>query len=340
MQVEDDPRLLELMLQDIRSAGPMYQPTNYWAVYEKTFLPELRRRGLRNFASRRGSILSSFGGTDCFQRKIPLPFKLPREKRLEEFKSGVFDEVAALGRKFGARPIEALEISSAGNPKDLIRKQGRAYPASSLRYYLEYAYCCQFIDFDKISVLVELGSGAGKQVEVIKKLHPQITFLLFDIPPQLYVAEQYLKAVFPSAVLSYRQTREMGSLSGLPKAHQGKIGLFGNWKFPLLRELEFDLFWNAASFQEMEPDVVANYLSIADTQAKAVFLHQMMGGKEIAKKKGWHGVLRQTILEDYRKGLRSHALIDLSGGLLPFHGASGEAYQGSFWKRKTAPVVA
>jgi len=41
----------------------------------------------------------------------------------------------------------------------------------------------------------------------------------------------------------------------------GRVHLLGNWQMPTLREFQFDLFWNAASFGEMEPDVVENYLS-------------------------------------------------------------------------------
>lgn len=320
MQVEDDPELLELMLKDTRSAGSLYRPTNYWAVYEKTFLPQLRRLGLRDFASRKNSVLSSFGATDLGSTAS------------EEEKRRVFDWAAGLGRRLGARPLEELELSLVGNPKELIRYNGKEYPASALRYYLEYAYCCQFVDFDQVSILVELGSGAGKQAEVIKKLHPEITFLLFDIPPQLYVAEQYLKTVFPESVLSYRQTRQMESLTGILQTRPRKICLLGNWKFPLVGDLSFDLFWNAASFQEMEPAVVANYLHFVRGRAEAVFLHQMMGGKEVARRPGKHGVLRKTTLEQYKNGLAGYDLIDLSSGLLPFHGASADAYRCSFWR--------
>lgn len=348
MQVEEDHPLLERMLEDTRSAPAIYQPTNYWAVYEKRFLPELRRWGLRDFATRRNSVLSSFGGTDLFPDyganlkglfsclnpllNRVLPLRLPYDMRPDDIKRAVFDQVALLGEKWGARPLEALEIFPAGNPSDLVCRNGKAYPTSVLRYYLEYAYCCRFIDFDRVSILVELGSGAGRQAEVVKRLHHHVTLLLFDIPPQLYVAEQVLKAIFPGEVVSYRQTREITSLAGIARTGRGKIHILGNWQFPLLRELPFDLFWNSASFQEMEPDVAAHYLGVVDPQAESVYLHQMMGGKEVAPRKGRHGVLRRTTLEDYRRGLARHTLVDLSEGLLPFRRVSQGCYQASFWK--------
>ena len=93
--MKNDPDLLALMLKDARAADPLYQPTNYWAVYEKRILTELRRRGLCGFASRKGSAIASFGAADCFPRRM-LPFRSPQQKRIEEFKNRVFTEAAAL----------------------------------------------------------------------------------------------------------------------------------------------------------------------------------------------------------------------------------------------------
>ena len=41
-QVEDDHELLDLMMQDMLNGPSIYRPTNYWTVYEKKFLPELK----------------------------------------------------------------------------------------------------------------------------------------------------------------------------------------------------------------------------------------------------------------------------------------------------------
>ena len=66
--------------------------------------------------------------------------------------------------------------------------------------------------------------------------------------------------------------------------HKGKILCLG-WKFPMIEEIPVDLFWNASSFQEMEPEVVANYLKFVNRAAKSVYLLEVMGGKEVASKK-------------------------------------------------------
>ena len=199
-----------------------------------------------------------------------------------------------------------------------------------ISYYLHYVYCCNFLDFNSIGTIVELGGGAGKQVEVIKKLHPHIRFLLFDIVPPLYVAQRYLQTVFPDDVISYRETRKMTSI---PEIGERKILIFGNWQFPLLENVKIDLFWNASSFQEMEPDIVGNYLHYVNSQADSVYLQELMGGSHVGRP-GKFGVLTPTTLKDYEKGLDNFRLLDLSPSRGPFGRAlGGNEDSDSFWLR-------
>ena len=39
LQVQDDPALLDLMLEDLHEGPELYQPGNYWANYEKLLVP-------------------------------------------------------------------------------------------------------------------------------------------------------------------------------------------------------------------------------------------------------------------------------------------------------------
>ena len=51
------------MLRDTQEGPELYRPTNYWKLYEKIFLPELKEKVLKDFRRRKGSVLSSFGAT-------------------------------------------------------------------------------------------------------------------------------------------------------------------------------------------------------------------------------------------------------------------------------------
>jgi len=361
-QVEDDFNLLCLMMEDTASAQAEYRPTQYWKRYEDYFMPELRTLGLHDFRKRHKSVLSSFGATDLVPhvdvassrifshrwiRRLPgwstlinlanalvrpcESLLLWRGISLQDLFVSTYYLAATIGKLSGAKPLGELSVSLAGNPEEVFTKDARNYTTSALYYYLRYAYCCRFTCFDNDPLIVELGSGCGKQVEVIKKFHPGARFLLFDIPPQLYVCEQYLKAVFPDQVVSYRETREWHQLGELKP---GYIYIMPNWKFPGIQSISVDLFWNAASFQEMEPNVVENYLRFVRVAAKEVFLQEKMGGKEVAQKSGQVGVQQQTTLKEYKAGLKGFTCVDLSPCMVPtLVQSSLYDYSDSFWKR-------
>jgi len=146
-----------------------------------------------------------------------------------------------------------------------------------------------------------------------------------------YVCEQYLSAIFPDSVISYRETKDMNQI---PKT-SGKIFIFGNWKINEIENLNYDIFWNSASFQEMEPNVVSNYLNFVNKQTeKFAFLMERMIGKEVTNSKGGGGVLKQTTLEHYKKGLRDFSLKDMSDAMMIPNLSSKYGYKFSFWEKK------
>jgi putative sugar O-methyltransferase len=361
LQVDDDAQLLQLMMADAAAAPPEYQATNFWNVYEQRLLPELSRLGLRDFRRRRNSVLSSMGATDLIPRMPRADFRrslatsrlsrLPGWWRMlgalteladrlppgsddisyARFQKLAFEYAELVGEVSGARPLRAFGMSLVGSPEEQFEVDGQAYSRAYLDYYLSYAYCARFCDFEGVESIAELGSGGGKQIELLKKLHPHLTIFAFDIPPQLYVCEQYLKAVFPEAVVSYREARELSTLGDVPR---GSIVILGSRQFPLISQ-GVDLFWNAASFQEMEPPIVANYLGFVDAHAGAAFLQQVEHGHQIAATPGALGVLEQTTFEHYRKGLPSLELLDVSA----VRRATGreEQYANGFWTRPGWP---
>lgn len=369
-QVKDDPELLKLMMKDHLSVSDLFKPTNYWSYYEKTILSELQELGLHDFRGRNNSLLSSFGATDLhpFSALLNLWIRLsssPYDLRIiilrffvkmylkimklqthltrnsikcpsDEYRSinlSCYKFAKSYGEKNGAKPINEFEGSLVGNPENVFYVNGKLYTNSLLSHYTHYAYCCKHMNFDSIDTIMEIGSGSGKQIEVIKKLHKHLCFYVFDISPQLYVCEQYLSALFPDSVVSYRQTRTMKSI---PEPQKGKIFIFGNWKIPELTNLNSDLFWNAESFQEMEPAVVLNYLKYVNQKTtKYVFLNERMKGVKVALTKKKFGVLEQTKLEHYKRGLKDFRLEDLSRTIfLPRISSLFSSYEYSFWKRK------
>ena len=361
----DRTDLLELMVADVNSAPDIYKPGNFWDYLNKEQIPELRRTGLKSLRSRRlPSKLATWsvdltpilGQIDFFNsrilhnrisRKIPLWENLLRlfnkglnsvipispyslyDLRLEGLKMMAYECAKLWGEKVGAKSIDTFSASLIGDPEDVLDVDGRVYTIPIIYFYMRYIYCSQFLNWDSVHTMVELGGGLGRQIEILKKLYPEITFLVYDIPPALYIQEQYLKAVFPDSVISYEDTRKYDSLNNL---ENGKIYILGTRQFPLLKDTKIDLFWNAASFQEMEPDIVANYLLYINKHTENVFLSETMGGQNVAKARGKTGVLQKTVLSDYTAALSNFDMLDLSTTYGPFGPRLG--LKDTFWVRQ------
>ncbi len=361
VQVKDEPFLLDLMNQDMEKAPELYKPTNYWE-YKANFLqPALKEEGLKDFRRKAVSVYASIGGVDVLPKwwidlhksrlfNNRLLRSMPFWSKVLDVLNGPVNKIAnavpgyteylkqkpyryarQVEKETGAAPVENFEASLAGNPEYVFTVKGKTYTNNIFDYYLRYAYCCRFVNFNEIDVIVELGSGSCKLTEVIKKLHPHITFLLFDISPQLYVGERYLATVFPDDVISYEKNRNMQSI---PQLEKGKIYMFGSWQFPLLQEFKYDMFFNLTSFQEMEPHVVANYLKFVDGNARYVYLHSKMDGKEVAAQKGGFGVMEPTKLVHFQQGLTAYDMADIRDSRKETGELKWNGHKDAFWIRK------
>lgn len=373
MQVRDDPALLDLMMSDMRRADSLYRPTSYWATYEKSTMPELQSLGLRDFRRRELSTLASAGATDpwlpggiSFTRRVRnwcweyknrtgrrvtwpiwlaksldralgrmLPLDLPWKLTVAQLAELAAEHCRLRGELAGAKPLEEFEPSMAGNPEGVFEVAGHRHTMKTLHYYLRYAAARRFIDLERVGRFVELGCGAGRQIELFRKLYPRMTFIASDIPPQLYVAEQFLSAIFPGSVVSYRDTRDLDSLDALGQLDPGTVVILPTWKLPLISGLDVDLFWNAASFQEMEPHVVRNYLEIVAPTSEWIFLQELFSGKVRLSDGGATGVVEPVVLEHYVEALPNFDLIDMS----PAWGPLGliveeDLYHDSVWRQK------
>jgi putative sugar O-methyltransferase len=264
----------------------------------------------------------------CLSAVVSL--RTTEEQNLAKWRELMFENAARYGQSSGAAPLLCLSASRIGGPQDIWERDGHLYTSSLLYYYMRYAYVCRFFDFESGATIVELGSGSGKQAEVLAKLHPGLALYLFDIPPQLYVAHQYLSALFPDRLVDYRSTRGLENVTELAP---GAICVLGNWQFALLRTIRPDLFWSAASLAEMEPHVVAGYLGTVNASSENAYLMQNMAGSKKARRVGQPGVLEPTVFSHYQSGLPDFRVIDRSPSYTP----AGErmiAYEDSFWRRQ------
>ncbi len=358
-QVDDDLPLLYRMLADQTAAPAIYQPTHYWAAYEPHVIAALRA-GLHDFRRRPDAALSTFGATDEPPTMLSSITGVPPEhaatvsELVETLNRALADgdqvlpyllrvaDVFELAYSFcreqsrraaSVASIDELDVSRVGNPYGFDR-DGHFLTNAALYYYMRYAFVAEHVDLRDVDVVVELGSGSGKQVEVLKRLHPHLTFVLADLAPQLYVAERFLRAALPADAIPYDDTRGDGVLDLEP----GKIHFVGPARVEDLNPNGTVLFWNAASFGEMEPDVVAHYAKVVSPIADWLYLCECFTGKERVQAGRTGGVLEPVVWSHYTDSFCEHALVERrpahTGHAPLVEGAC--SYDDTFWTRRAA----
>ena len=325
LQVSDDFNLLEKMMADIERCDEKYRPTNYWAFYQKFFLPELRKKGLTDFRRRKGTILNSFGATDHlvgirvnvkFSQRISHALTLLLDYINKHIKVLSFDitelHIGSVGPYFYFYTKEKFEklglditkcpASPFGNPEDLFEIDGSFYTTMHLQYCSMFADAARYIELRPEMVFCELGSGLGRGIEVAVHLFKKATFFIYDIPPQLYVANQYLTAVFGDRVIGYRDAVKLQPKSDgtIAEAIKGKIIIQPTWRMPDWANTKIDVFWNSASFQEMEPDIVKNYLSLVTSMSAGwIYINALPEGNYWGEWKPCRGGTKERVLEKH-----------------------------------------
>lgn len=307
-QVSDDPQLLRTMMNDMKGADELYRPTNYWEHYQQFFLPELEARGLTDFRRRHNSILNSFGAVDLsfsgnlqytgkrrirgMNRMVRALSVLLKKMNLEYVPTETSENItryfyAHVQDKFDrvGLDIHRCPTTDHGNPEDLVVIEDSKWSFAHLQI------CSMFIDtipdvqFRDGMVFCEIGPGLGRNIEILARLYPNATLIVFDIPPQLYVANQYLRSVFGDRVLGYDEAVKIDPETA-GKTISGMVVMLPSWKMPQWSGVKLDIFWNSASFQEMEPHVVQNYLSLVrKMDPQYVYINSLPGGNYWGE---WH----------------------------------------------------
>lgn len=313
---------LQKLLNRYNNAGEIYQAGRYWKAYEDKLVEQVKNAEFDELRSGKYPIFGTFGFSESvFHSSTGLTFYqklknkilrkvinsnkiIPYGLKLRDIREMAYHHCEVEGRLSNAVAISEIEASSFGNPADIFEIKGKKYTMQFLSFYLRYCFFIRNIKLTGSEVIVELGSGSGFQLEILKKIYPNLTILCFDLPVPLYLCENYLSNVLGhGSVVSSNDLIDAENLNQVIQT--GKIHMFGNWQIPLLQEFKFDIFWNAASFGEMEPHIVENYLKYIKGNCDLIYLLQAKKGKESSKREG---VEKPITFEDYNKMLAGYKI--------------------------------
>jgi putative sugar O-methyltransferase len=115
------------------------------------------------------------------------------------------------------------------------------------------------IKFNDASSIFEIGGGFGVNTHLLLENYKNIRKILYlDIPPNLYVGTQYLKAFYGDSVFDYKSLRGLESIK-FSDDDSLEIFCVAPWQIEKFNSA-VDIFINAHSFVEMPINVVKNYV--------------------------------------------------------------------------------
>lgn len=298
--------VLSLMLEDMEVAPSEFTPTNFWESGLPEIVQDLEKYGFENFRDHKSAsffyVPNFRPAATLFSRVLEIILKLAPQSKFRSLRKTIDGSTQAemdyyrfrAANDYSLRSsikLDGLSESEVGGG-EYFKFAGESFGKSYLNYLRALTFLNKLSDGREVSSTLELGGGYGTLGEIVLNSSENHFYINVDIPPVAAVSTYYLKRVFgEDAVLSYPDSRSMDVLDVSELRKNYRAVVICPWQLPKLRG-EFDLFANFMSFQEMEPDVVSNYVRlIQDLTSKYALMRNSKAGKTIAESKGKVGVM-------------------------------------------------
>ena len=302
MRQPDWSGLAERTLAELKTCKPIYRPTNFWNRGLEQLLEHMESDGLERFKTwpdshtwfypRYGNGFSNASIAATYEAAaqanpwankswITSALNGSLEARRDYDVAGVCwnherwpADLGGFGESAVGTPPQAYSLSGIGDVKF-----GRPY----LSYLILLAALSNHVDAPPKSFL-EIGGGFGVLGEIVLARDPSARYVDIDIPPLITVASYYLTELFGTDRVRIYD-------SSVPDS--GPIDVPQSGVFPSSRiedvQGDFEVFVNSFSFQEMEPDVVDNYINAVCAKGVryAVSLNSREGTYKAEKEGEW-----------------------------------------------------
>ncbi len=279
--LKDDLELLDIMSTDSKSQPRLYHPGPYWAIKAKNAANEIKRYGIANFRGSTNLIGMSYAdnlytdirsiynhGLNRLVQWLTKTYPLSNiyESQIRWTESYARESIAyaqeILNMKEETRNLlkkYTMPYSLLGNCLRKAKIDGHDYSIHYLNLLEQHDNIAQRIKFNDAYSIFEIGGGFGINIHLLLENYKNIRKVLYlDIPPNLYVGTQYLKAFYGTSVFDYRDLRRRDSITFSPD-NNIEIYCIAPWQIEKFRGA-IDIFMNSHSFVEMPNYVVKNYV--------------------------------------------------------------------------------
>ncbi|WP_192021319.1 putative sugar O-methyltransferase [Shewanella sp. WPAGA9] len=347
---------IEIISKDMKQVDSKYLPTSFWQFGANGLQQDIETHGIENFRSLK-SALSFFVPTYKFHGWATRPEKyqdlvgvcetqLAGDQKailsMQDFLSGESharsDFRVYKASETNKQPFtDKFSESSIGTPIEHFEFENRKFSRSSLNYLLGLNFLKQQIKDVPINTVLEIGGGFGSLGEILLSDSRNNTFYMnVDIAPTCLFSTYYLQTHFgKDNIADYQTVKSMQepSLPNLSERYKGAV--LCPWQLPQVSG-DLDLFVNFISFQEMEPDIVKNYLEhVARLNCKYVLLRNLREGKQLATDGSHAGVKEQIKGDDYDTFLPDYQLVSTNVHPFGFETVDGFNSELRLYKHKS-----
>ncbi len=281
LKLQDDFELLYLMTNDQKKQSKLYKAGDYWLRKIKNTIEEIKTYGISSFRGTENAIGQSY--TDAKFVDVRNVFSGTFIRRMARWFTTVFpsniiyDRQVQLTRGYAhecnllAQEILTLQpktkellqtyqipYSLLGECFSKVTINDQEYSLHYLNLLEQHSNIAKHINFHKIHSVFEIGGGFGVNIHLLLENYSNIKKVLYlDIPPNLYIGTQYLKAFYGDSVIDYSRSKNLDSIK-FTKDENLEIFCITPWQIENFND-SVDIFMNSHSFVEMPQEIVKNY---------------------------------------------------------------------------------
>jgi len=160
-----------------------YTTSKYWQLLNEKANELLTGFGYENFKRTIGLFLYNDYFYDYGAQSLPSDYN--------EKVRAIWDNLYSI---FPEKFLDQFHEPLEGNPLAIMYRD-RPVSLDLVATIFEYARLTQYIDFNTVHTIHEIGAGYGRIPYVIVQLYPNLSYKIFDVEPSLSLAKKYLGSV-------------------------------------------------------------------------------------------------------------------------------------------------
>ncbi len=308
-----------------KQVSDLYKPGAFWKEALDSILKIYLEKGIKDFRSERLNLsffIPTYGWPTYIFNK-PFVEKIRTickkhfgvkqlteiEVRFDGSKDAFSDYRAFKIASMIHDPLDLLNFSESkvGSPIEHFCFDNKWFSRSSLNYLLGLSFLFSTFPKFRPETVLEIGGGFGTLGEILGKSNIcNLRYINLDLYPMFAIAKDYVTECF-SGDPKRLVTRKIPTNEFTAKQLQ-TFSFFPNSKIEKLRGT-IDLFVNFISFQEMEPDIVSNYIKmVQQLKPKLVLIRNLREGKQIINDNRL-GVKTPILRENYIEMFSDYSLV-------------------------------